>query len=483
MYELFREFWPHLIFALDVTLSMVASAHVVLHKRDTRSSIGWVGIIWLAPLFGTVLYILFGVNRISRRAQTLRAGQPRPPSSRGLIVRSEEQLEAAIGEPAQRMASVATLVGKLTQWPLLAGNHAIPLADGGEAYPAMLGAIDSAKSSLTLTTYIFDYDASGIQFIEALCRAKERGVEVRVIVDGVGRRYSWRSVLRPLRNAGIRAVEFLPTFVPGHFRYANLRSHRKIMVVDGEIGFTGGMNIRHGNTLEKECRHPIRDLHFRVEGPVVGQLQEIFALDWAFCTGEVLSGPLWFPPLAPKGQMLARGVPDGPDEGDDKLLFTMLAALACARESVTIVTPYFIPDDALITALNICAMRGVEVNIVVPKQNNLLLIQWAMTPVLRMVMDSGCRVWQSPPPFDHSKLMVVDGVWSFIGSANWDQRSLQLNFEFNVEVYDAAFACALEAIARRKMDEGVQLTAEEIDAQPIWRQIRNGIARLGSPYL
>ncbi len=229
---------------------------------------------------------------------------------------------------------------------------------------------------------------------------------------------------------------FLPRWLPRVTPYANLRNHRKILVVDGRCGFTGGMNIREGHYPEVRPRHPIQDLHFRVEGPVVAHLQEAFAEDWVFCSGELLQGERWFPPLEPAGVSPVRGIADGPDEDFEKLRLTLLGALACARSSVLIVTPYFLPDAGLITALNVTALRGVAVDIVLPERNNLRLVQWASTALLWQVLEQGCWVWLSPPPFDHSKLMVVDGTWALVGSANWDPRSLRLNFEFNLECYD-----------------------------------------------
>jgi cardiolipin synthase len=483
MNQIIRDWWPHLVFAFDVTISLMASAHAVLHKRDVRAAIAWSGMIWFAPILGTLLYICFGVNRIERRAQNLRSRQPRAQTSRGLAEFSPERLLHVLGPSNAHLQSLAQLATEVSQFPLLTGNDIAPLVNGCEAYPAMLAAIHEAQRSITFTTYIFDNDATGQLFQQALADAVARGVEVRVIVDDVGRRYSWNSILRPLRTGGVQVAQFLRTVYPWHFRYANLRSHRKILVVDGRLGFTGGMNIRHGNTLEKECRRPIQDLHFRVTGPVVEQMQETFAHDWAFCTGEVLAGGLWFPELESAGNMLARGIADGPDEDFDKLRIVLLGAINSAERSISIVTPYFIPDDAILTALNIAALRGLRVNVVIPSISNLRLVQWAMIPTVRQLLDAGVRVWQSPPPFDHSKLMVIDDAWTMLGSANWDARSLRLNFEFNLEVYDRQFAADAEKIVAGKIRESTPLLAETIDERNLLIRLRDGVARLATPYL
>jgi cardiolipin synthase len=347
----------------------------------------------------------------------------------------------------------------------------------------MLASIDAAQQTVGLMTYIFDNDDAGRQFVEALARAKDRGIAVRVLIDDVGIRYTFPSIRRLLRRYKVPFSTFLPTLIPGRLHYANLRNHRKILVVDGKLGFTGGMNIRRGHLCGTGDRYPIKDLHFRLEGPVVGQMTETFAADWEFATDERLDGPAWFPRLPAAGQSLCRGIPDGPDLDIDKLVLTILGAIGCARHSVEIVTPYFLPEQPLITALNVAAMRGVAVHIILPENGNLRLVQWASTAQLWQVLVRGCRVWLAPPPFDHSKIMIVDGVWSFIGSANWDPRSLRLNFEFNVESYDRDLASQLNSIVQSKRAASREITLPDVDSRPIWRRLRDGMCRLALPYL
>jgi cardiolipin synthase len=290
-------------------------------------------------------------------------------------------------------------------------------------------------------------------------------------------------VIRPLQRAGVPVATFLPTLIPWRFRYSNLRNHRKILVADGRIGFTGGMNIRERNVGEPHCRHRIQDVHFRVEGPVVAHLQEIFAYDWEFCTGELLEGELWFPDIDEVGSVFARGVSDGPDEDLDKSLLTIHGAISCSRSSVVVATPYFLPDQALITSLNLAAMRGVEVDILLPERSNLAMVQWATSALLWQVLQRGCRVWLSPPPFDHSKLMLVDDTWAFVGSANWDPRSLRLNFELNVECYDRELAATLAQLVRQKISKARQLSLADVNNRSLAVKLRDGVARLASPYL
>ncbi|MGB8329530.1 MAG: phospholipase D-like domain-containing protein, partial [Polyangiales bacterium] len=323
----------------------------------------------------------------------------------------------------------------------------------------------------------------GAEFVDALAEAAARGVEVRVLIDDVGTRYSRPRIHRVLKKRGVPVANFLPAFLPRSITHFNLRNHCKIIVADGEVGFTGGMNIRQGSVLKSNPKHPIKDLHFRVLGPVVAQLQEAFVRDWAFTTREQLAGPLWFPELKPEGQTLARGITDGPDGDIDKLHWVYLAALGAARRSIRIMTPYFLPDRVLTKALHLAAQRGVEIDIIVPEVANLPVVRWAMWGHHRQVLHDGLRLWLSPPPFDHSKLFVIDGYWSSIGSSNWDPRSLRLNFEFNIECYDEQLGVSLEDHVQHRLRDARLLTAEELDGRPLFHRVRDGTARLMTPYL
>jgi cardiolipin synthase len=349
----------------------------------------------------------------------------------------------------------------------------------------MLAAIETAQKSVALCTYIFDNDVSGAKFVAALQRAVQRGVAVRVLVDAAGARYSWPSITRKLRAAGIPYARFLPAslFTPWRVATINLRNHRKSLIVDGQLAFTGGMNIRDGNLLADQPAHPVQDLQFRVAGPVVTELQEAFANDWAFATDEVLAGVIWFPDVPAAGDVIARVITDGPDADFENARWTLLAALAEAQTSVQILTPYFLPDNALITALNLAALRGVRVDIILPSKNNLPFVQWASRALWWQVLERGCRLWLTPPPFDHSKLMVVDGHWVLLGSANWDARSLRLNFELNVECYSRAFAQEMDNVIAKKMSAAREVTLAEVDARSLPAKLRDAFARLFSPYL
>ena len=212
-------------------------------------------------------------------------------------------------------------------------------------------------------------------------------------------------------------------------------------------------------------------------------MQEAFTDDWLFTTGEALRGDSWFPEPQESGTVVARGITDGPDEDFEKLRWTLLGALSIARRSVRIVTPYFVPDSAIISALNLAAMRGVKVEILLPSKNNLLVVHWASRAMWWQVLEHGCRIWLTPPPFDHSKLMIVDGCWTLVGSANWDARSLRLNFEYNLECYDAGLASGLEALIEKKRAAAREVTMGDVDKRRLPVRLRDGVARLFAPYL
>jgi cardiolipin synthase A/B len=478
--NLFETLWPHFIALITFSLSIAAAGHAVLYKRDTRAAIAWVGFIWFVPIFGSLLYFLLGINRVHRRARSLRDVRHLLPiyDVNDRIAPNADSIRAL----GPHLSNLARLVGNVTRYHLLGGNRVVPLPPAS-AYGRMLQAIENARHSVCLASYIFDNDRAGRMFTASLAAAAARKVQVRVMVDDAGAKYTWPSILGKLRRAKIPTATFLPKLTPWAFAYANLRNHRKIMVVDGAIGFTGGMNIREGHWPEFAPKRPIEDLHFEITGPVVAQMQHAFAEDWLFCKGERLEGEIWFPPLEPVGKVIARGIPDGPDADFENLYTTLMGALSCANTSVRVVTPYFLPNAGLIAALNLAAMRGVQVDILLPQKNNLKLVQWASSAILWQVLERGCRVWLTPPPFDHTKLMVVDDAWTLFGSSNWDPRSLRLNFEFNLECYDPELAIALGKHVQSKISAAQRVTLNDVDSRPLAIRLRDGCARLASPYL
>ena len=454
----------HLMLAAGVTV------HVLLTKREAGSSVAWIGLAWLAPILGSVLYLLLGINRVRRRALNLR----RPHRKREL--RSARDIRRS-----DHLGALERAVQRITGRPAEDGNSITLLRNGDDAYPQMLAAIESAQHSIALSSYIFRADAAGTPFIETLLRAIQRGVAVRVLIDGYGGGYFTSSTYHRLRRLGVPVARFLHSPLPWRMPFLNLRSHKKILGIDGRIVFTGGLNIGAENLTRTHPRHPVFDTHFRVEGPVVTQLLEVFATDWQFTTGEALQGEAWLPGLQAAGSSTARVVTSGPDNDLEKIEFVILQALSCARTSVRIMTPYFLPDERVITALSLAAYRGVEVDLVLPEHSNHPTVDWGSRVQMAPLLTAGCRVWTYPAPFNHSKLMTVDGLWALVGSANWDMRSLRLNFELDLEVYHSELAREIEQLI--EAHQRARIDPRELAARPLALRLRDGAARLLVPYL
>jgi cardiolipin synthase A/B len=457
----------HLMLAVGVT------THVLLYKREINTSAAWIGLAWLAPILGSVLYLLLGINRVRRRAMSLRGSRSTDLIEGTAITAGRDDYLAPLEQAGYR----------ITNRPAEKGNTIAMLRSGDEAYPVMIAAIEAATRSVVLSSYIFRTDAAGSGFIDALVRAMGRGVEVRVLIDGVGGNYFTSPAYYRLRQARVPVARFMHSTVPWRMPFLNLRSHKKILGIDGRVAFAGGLNIGGENVTRNHPLHPVIDTHFRFEGPVVAQLIDVFADDWAFTTGEQLAGEKWYPQLAPEEgrNSIARVVTSGPDQDLEKIEFVILEAISCARGSVRIMTPYFLPDDRLITALALAAFRGVVVDVVLPENSNHPTVDWGSRAQIGPLLAAGCRVWTHCPPFDHSKLMTVDGIWCLVGSSNWDVRSFRLNFELDLEVYDPALARQIDELIATQ--QGKRILPAQLHARSLPERIRDGAARLMLPYL
>jgi cardiolipin synthase len=457
---------------LHVVLAGAVTLNVLERKRDVAAAFAWIGVAWLSPIIGSALYFLFGVNRVQRRAY--RAGRRH---SMGWV----DDPATFLNPRHDHFAPLERAIGVLTGRPPRLGNRITMLRNGDEAYPPMLEAIAAAKVSIAFSSYIFEADGTGIKFIEALKAALARGVAIRVIVDGIGSGYWYSPAYQRLAAAGIPVARFMHTLVPWRMAFLNLRSHKKILVTDGSRAFIGGLNIADANLLAATPPHPVRDMHFDITGPVVMQITEAFATDWHFCTGERLGGEAWYPPLTETGTAAARVITSGPDQDIYKIEFAMLQAIGCAQRSVKILTPYFLPDERLMSALVLATMAGVAVDVVIPEAGDHPYMDWAMRAHVSPLLRAGGRVWRAPLPFEHSKLFVVDDGWSLIGSANWDMRSLRLNFELNMEVCCPEFGALVSGAIERR--QGNQMMLTELTARPLPIRLRDSAVRLMLPYL
>jgi cardiolipin synthase len=462
-----------LFLALHILLAGIVTVDVLLKKSDVRGALGWIGAVWLAPVLGSLLYYMFGINRVTRRA--LKMG--------GLGRRQASEPPDVEPEAAPNIVLLNDVSQRITKNALTEGNDLTILQDGDEAYPAMLEAIAGARHCVALCSYIFCDDKSGRAFADAVIAAHRRGVTVRVLLDGVGSGYFFPAILARLRAAGVPAEQFLHTWLPWRMPFLNMRNHRKMLVVDGALAFTGGMNIGSGNISKGAGKPAIQDIHFRVTGPVVRVVMEAFARDWTFITDEVLDQSCWWPKLESAGTVCARGLRSGPDGDLYRLEFLLGAALTLARTRIRIVTPYFLPDPRLQFAIAQAGLRGVVVEVVLPRVSDQRIMDWAMRGQLRFFRHVRCRFIATPPPFDHSKLCTVDGEWTLIGSSNWDARSLRLNFEFDLECLGRDFTAEIDAVIDAKIAQGEDLSPDALAQEPVWLRLRNAAARLMMPYL
>lgn len=483
MIEFISTHWPHILGALSLIIGAAAASHAAMTKQDVRAATGWVGVILLSPILGAAVYLVAGINRIRHGALASRRSARHAlwQEFYGPAVPREAIAECF----STQFLPMKVLGDTVTRFPLTAGNTIQMLESGDEAYAQICEAIRNARNSILLETYIFDRDRIGGRIADLLIAAQARGVTVRVLIDSVGARYSIPSIVHHLRKGGVNALTFNGKVIIGlRLPYANLRTHRKIVVVDNEIAFTGGMNIREGFTAEFHGEARTRDTHFRVTGPVVGDLFSVSAEDWHFASGEKLaatSDPHGI--VSPTDPVFARVVSSGPDGSIETNHKMLTGAFSVAQKHIRIMSPYFLPDRELISALVTAARRGVEIDVLLPSQNNLKLVDRAMTAQLDQVLRGGCRVWRVNGAFDHSKLMTIDGQWSYVGSSNLDPRSLRLNFEVDLEILDADFAKLIEQRIDESLKDATEVKLHELRQRRFIVRLFEKILWLGSPYL
>lgn len=469
---------------VHILVAIPTAAHALLYKRHSRAALGWIVSILAYPLAGAGLYVLFGINRVRTRSRQLRddRGEGRTlfhqagPQTTQL---ERDELEA-LSEESRQLMRIGSVV---TASRLVGGNKVAALHNGEEAFPAMLEAIRQAKHRVWLVTYIFETNAKGREFVEALREAHERGVDVRVIVDGIGEFYSWPHVSRLLQRAEIPHARFLPPRIVPPQVFINLRNHRKVLTVDGQIGFTGGMNLGGRHMVEDPAtKRPVQDVHFSVEGPVVEQFEALFLRDWAFARREAVE-PVKPLPNERAGNALCRTIPDGPDHDLNKLETVITSVIASSEKRVFLITPYFVPPEPIQSALVTAALRGVEVTVVVPEHTNLPYVHWAMHRMARWLLVRGVKIIMQPPPFSHAKVLLVDDEYVMVGSANMDARSLRLNFEIGLEVVDRELSENLRAYYEERAAGGHELTAAILAERSFGRRLLDGLFWLFSPYL
>ncbi len=330
-------------------------------------------------------------------------------------------------------------LGILLGPPLVSGNRITALVNGVEIYPAMIEAIRSAQTNITFETFVFR-DAIGATFVDELSAAARRGIKVHMLLDWLGSRTMDSALLEAARAAGCDVHLYHP---PSwyHLGRLNNRTHRKLLVVDGMIGFTGGVGMGTEWDTGLSGVPPWRETHFRAEGPVVAQMQAVFVDNWIKATGRVLHGAEYFPKLATVGDMDAQMFGSSPVGGSESLHLMVLLALTAAKTSIDIENAYFVPDKLTVEALCSAARRGLRVRIVVPgRYTDARIGRWAAHGLYGALLEAGIQIYEYQPTMMHSKVLVIDGMWSSVGSANFDDRSFRLNDEANLNVFSEALA-------------------------------------------
>jgi cardiolipin synthase len=434
--------------------------------------LGWIIACLFIPFGGPVAYFIFGINRIRTRARDMR---------RPLLAVKHESSQSRMTTSDAIGKGIDTVGQRVTGRALSNGNAISVLHNGEQAYPAMLASIERAKSQVLLATYILKTDRTGSAFADALSAATARGVEVMVLIDGIGEMYSWSKPSKLLQRRGVNVGRFLPPRLIPPSIYVNLRNHRKLLVVDNKVAYAGGMNIGDDHTSVPGEQRRITDVHFSLRGPVVAELGAVFHDDWRFATGQSIKVDEQQPTA--DGHARCRVVPDGPDDKLDALALTIQGVVGGASNSVDIMTPYFLPSRELVASLQAAALRGIRVRIVLPAKNNLFYVHWANRNLLAELIEWGIEICYQPAPFCHSKLFCVDDEYCLIGSANLDPRSLRLNFELGIEIFSAPLNTELRAHIDEVAARSKPITSAELQARSTAVRLRDSFVNLFSPYL
>lgn len=465
--------WTTLSGWLHFTVAAILIIVVVLRKREAASVLAWCLVIALLPFVGTLLYLMFGTTRVPRRLLRRMAHADAHPPAAPSTDTPAPPLPLAPGAVAERLGAA----------PAREGNDVRVFEDGGDAFDEMLAAVAAATHHVHVQFFIFRRDALGERLLDALKAKARAGVEVRVLVDGVGTLGGWR-LLREVRRAGGRADVFLPLVRQGRLISPSLRNHRKLVVCDGRVAYAGGLNVGNEYLGARAGRRPWYDLHVGIAGPAVWDLQDVFAGDWSFCTGQRIRGEPYYPPLEARGTTRVRVVAGGPDVVPNPIREALFAAFARARSRIVVATPYLVPDTGMLDALCHAARSGVEVSVVMQSEPaDHPVVQLAGMHYAGALLEAGGSVLLYSPGMMHAKAIAVDGDFGMIGTANLDRRSLELNFELMLLLEREEDAAPVREALERLVGTATPLTLDELRAASAPRKLAIALARLFSPIL
>lgn len=463
-----------------------ATLVVILHDlRDPVKALSWILVIIFLPVAGLVFYLLFGQNyrkeKIFNRKEIEDLKQ-----IEGLC---HEQLRDLIDPQIQQSDSVEANKRIITlllnnNKSLLTVRNKVKILNSGEAkFAELFDAISGATSSIHLEYYIFENDNVGNMLVELLARKVEEGVEVRLIYDDVGSWNMKRRHARRLRAMGIQVRCFMPVIFPYLTSKLNNRNHRKIVVIDGKVAFTGGINVADRYVVGTKFG-PWRDTHMRIEGDAVNMLQAIFMTDWYFLGNkELLVDEKYFPKSRIRTRSPMQIASSGPDSDWASIMQAFFAAINKATKSIYISTPYFLPNQAVLTALKVAALSGVDVRIILPHRSDSKVVYWASRSYIGELLEAGIKVYFFYNGFNHSKIMIIDDNFCSIGSANMDIRSFEDNFEVSAIMYDPKVSEELTGYFMQDISNSVMITPESWNNRPNLYAVYESLSRLFSPLL
>ena len=477
-----RSMWGTTFFLLHTAVALALIARVLIRPRlDPSVRLAWIMVIEAVPLAGILFYILFGEVRMNH-AEVQRMADVRDLLT-GLKTPS---IDMVVHPPefARTIVATNTAVGGMAA---LSGNRLTLLSETDEAIDNLVDAIEQAKDHVHVLFYIWLPDHSGEKVAQAICRAAQRGVACRVIVDALGSRLLVRSALwHQMQEAGAECVTAFPwglPFISILFQRLDLRNHRKILIVDNAVAFTGSRNCSDMAFAIKPRFAPWVDVLFAVEGPVVRQLQTIFLGDWMSYTGRDMGDLLQPVPASNVPGQMAQVVATGPDRRAGSIADSMISMLNSAQRKVTITTPYYVPDVALDVAVRAAGRRGVDVTLIVPERNDSVVVGATSEGFYYGLLSAGVRIMRFTPGLLHAKIMTVDDRVAMVGSANLDRRSFELNYEVNLAVFDRSFVADLNRRQATYIDRSIEISLDEVRNWSVLRRLRNNLLALATPLL
>lgn len=469
------------IFLVVYTLTIIGVVLVIItDNRNPLKTLPWILVLVLAPSAGLAIYFFFGQNLSKRRIISRR-------TRKRITTRLEENDAAGgTGIPPQRLP-LARLLSQTALAVPLYGSRLTPYVDGKTKMDALLEAIAGARHHIHIQYYIFSDDETGRRLRDALTAKAREGVEVRILYDDVGCTGVKKAFFEGMRADGIEAYSFLHVKFPRFTSKVNYRNHRKIGVIDGRIGFIGGMNVADRYVLGIERgngkRERWRDTHFRIEGSGVAGLQASFLSDWSATTKQAVGGPAYFPAPERLTDNVMQIVPSGPLGKWRTLLQAVEYAVSRAAQRVWIETPYYLPSETLNAALQEAALAGIDVRLMLPERSDSRVVDLASHSYLDDMVQAGVKIAFYTPGFLHSKLLLIDDDLAVVGSANMDFRSFEHNFEVNAFVYDRAFNARLAAIYETDLGDCRRVTPGDWFRRPRTRRWAESFMRIFSPLL